>query len=277
MPNRSDILKLRILLCFLKTGRNGCNVTGISKTLIEEKYTISRMLIAMEKEGLIDRSDMRNPVLTEKGKEEAWRFSERIDITLSYLMYEGVDIENARKDAFHWALYSTDKTMEVIFAVEERHRVKNELSAKKCFNGETLCRKLKNASYQFPFMLYRNEAKNGKNISMANEGFEHPCVLYVEEGVGNIRLRAVGVNEKSGLTGRSMFGRVQSLQYFDNGIYCNAEKNGDVLSFPAKVLSFVNVGSGPGQVLHGSVRLKMECSVGTVHMPDSEAVFTMII
>ena len=48
MTESPDILKLRVLLCFLKSAPEHCTVTGISRTLNEEKYTISRSLRAGE-------------------------------------------------------------------------------------------------------------------------------------------------------------------------------------------------------------------------------------
>lgn len=90
MPDTSEILKLRVLLCFLQSAPENCTVTGISRTLNEEKYKISRMIISLEKDGLIDRNDIRNPVLTPRGYEEAKRYSDRIDFTLSHLLYEGI-------------------------------------------------------------------------------------------------------------------------------------------------------------------------------------------
>lgn len=180
MPQTTDILKLRILLCFLQAGDNGCTVTGLSKTLCEEKYTISRILTTLEKELLIDKSDTRHPKLTEKGVMEAERYSERISTTISHLIYEGVDIENARRDAFYWTLYCSDKTMDIVRATAEQYKVKYQLCDRKSFDGDTLCKMLKDGSYSFPFMVYRENIKNGNNLSMGNNGFEQPCVLNVK-------------------------------------------------------------------------------------------------
>ena len=92
MSDIPDILRLRVLLAFLKEDRETCTVTGISRTLGEEKYKISRIVIGLEKDGLIDRSDQRHPVLTKVGKKTAEQCAERIRISLSHLLYEGVDL-----------------------------------------------------------------------------------------------------------------------------------------------------------------------------------------
>lgn len=277
MPDSQDILRLRVLLCFLNADADDCTVTGIARTLGKEKYTISRIFTVLEKEELINREDPRNPVLTEKGRMEALRYSERIEVTLNHLLYEGVDVENARRDAFYWALYCSDKTMDVVKATEERYRVKYELREKKQFNGSVLCKMLGDGSYLFPFIIYREHVKNGNNISMANNGFEHPCTLHVENGVGTVQLRAVNMSANSATNGKLMRGKVQGLKYMDNGRFVSTETSGDILSFPAEALNFVNIGTGVGQVLHGSVCLRMQCSVSVVHMPEATAIFTMMV
>ena len=277
MEDHSKIFRLRVLLCFLRFAPSDCTVTAISRTLGEEKYSVSRAITALEKQGYIDRTDARNPVLTERGCMVARYYSERLEITLNHLLYEGVDMESAKKDAFVWALYCTDSTMEVVRATEERYRVKYELRDQKQLGGALLCKKLKDGCYTFPFLIFREHIKNGSNLSMANEGFEHPCSLYVKKGVGTVQLRAVPISAKSGLSGKLMSGCVKTIRYFDAGRFIRAEQNGQIFSFPADVLHFVNVGSNAGQILHGSVCLQMECSVGPIHMPESAAIFSMLI
>ena len=122
MEENSKILRLRVLLCFLKSNAEDCTVTGISRTLGEEKYSVSRAVSSLEKDGYINRDDVRNPIITEKGYIAAQKYSERLEITLNHLLYEGVDIESAKRDAFYWALYCSDSTMEAVRATEERYR-----------------------------------------------------------------------------------------------------------------------------------------------------------
>lgn len=277
MDDNVKILRLRVLLCFLRLKPSDCTVTAIARTLGEEKYSVSRAVASLEKDGYITREDVRSPQLTEKGTIVAKRYSERLEITLNHLLYEGVDMESAQQDAFVWALYCTDSTMDAVRSTEERYRVKYELREQKQFSGAALCKRLKDGCYNFPFLIFREHIKNGSNISMANEGFEHPCNLYVKKGVGTVQLRAVSLSAKSQLSGALMSGRVKTIRYFDSGRFVSAEQNGQIFSFPADVLQFINVGSNAGQILHGSVCLQMECSVGPIHMPESVAIFSMLI
>ena len=277
MDDNAKIFRLRVLLCFLRFAPSDCTVTAIARTLGEEKYSVSRAFASLEKDGCLTREDVRNPLLTEKGYAKARRYSERLEIAMNHLLYEGVDMESAKRDAFVWALYCTDSTMDAVRSTEERYRVKYELRNQKQFSGAALCRRLKDGCYAFPFLIFREHIKSGSNISMANEGFEHPCNLYVKNGVGMVQLRAVPLSAKSQLSGKLMSGKVKNIRYFDSGRFVSAELNGQIFSFPADVLQFINVGSDAGQILHGSVCLQMECSVGLLHMPESTAIFSMLI
>lgn len=274
MEEDVEFLKIRVLLCFLKSDSANCTVTGISKTLNKEKYVISRAMAALEKEGLLSREDPRKPVLTKAGQERAERYNERMEVSVNHLLYEGVNIDSAKRDALVWSRYCTDETMDVVRSLENRYRVKYALRGQKQFGGSAVCRLLQDGSYQIPFVLYREQVHDGHNISMANDGFEHPCTLRVEKGVGTVHLRAIGVSRQTA-SGDLAVSKVSALKYFKDGWYISAESSGDVFSFPADALRFLNFGTGTGQILHGSVGLQMECFMDRNR--SVQAIFTMMI
>lgn len=277
MLDIQNILKFRILTCLLMSSPTLCTVTGISRTLKEEKYVISRAMIKMEQEGLVDRSDVRAPMLTELGKKKAEAYQERLIIAQNYLLYEGEEVENARRDATVLAMYGSDELMTIIRGTIEPKRVKHELRQTASFSGTVFCKKLKDGIYNFPFLIYREHVNNNSNISMANRGFERPCSLIVDNGVGTIQLVAKSMSEYSQLNGERLYGHINRMEYFDSGQFIGAEFHGNVISFTASALNFENLGDGAGQILHGSVCLKMQCTCGTVHMPESKAIFTILI
>lgn len=277
MKDDYEILKLRVLLCFLKNDDDTCTVGGIAKTLDVTKQRVSRVLMDLEKEGWMDRSNSRHPFLTEEGQRVAKAYSDRIVVSLDHLLFEGVSLEKAQQDAYHWALYNTDETMQVIKSAEARYRVKYELRDKKEFTGSVLCKKLRDGVYPFNFVLYREHIKDGSNLSMANAGFEHPGHLVVKGGVGKVQLHAINIHANSPVTKKELTGKVDQLRYFDHGSFTAAEISGDVITFPADALTFVNIGKDINQVLHGSVCLRIRCSVNPIHMPESVSIFNMIL
>ena len=274
MAASADILRMRVLLCFWNGTKT---VMAISRELDEEHYTVTRAIKGLEEEGLVLRSGARQLELSAEGQQLAKRYVERMSITVNHLLYEGVDMASARHDAYYWALYNSDETMAVIRAGEELCRVKYELQECGSFTGSTLSKMLGNGVYRFPFLVYRETAKRGDIISMANNGFEHPCVLSVRDGVGVLQLKAVDMSARSGKTGFSMKGHVTKLSYYKDGRYVAAEFNRQLLCIPADALNFRTVGEGIGQILHGQVCLRMQCSVGAIHMPESTAIFTLLV
>lgn len=76
-------------------------------------------MIALEKEGLLDRSNPRMPHLTDLGEKRAKYYAERMEITLNHLLYEGVDIENAKSDAFQWALLAQMSPQTLLYLLRQ--------------------------------------------------------------------------------------------------------------------------------------------------------------
>ena len=272
-----DVLKMRVLLCFLNEEPKTCTVTGLSAMFGEGKQKMHRLLASLEKDGLLDRSNPRRPCLTALGTQKALYYENRTNIVLNHLLYEGLDIDNAEHDAAVWALFSSEEGMKILQSSEQRYRAKYELRKQEHFDGAELCRHLRDGEYRFPFLFYREQVTNGSNLSMANGAFAQPCLLRVENGAGTIFLQPLDLSGRSQMTGQNLHGRVRSLKYLWEGTYLPAETDGKALSFPAAALSFLNIGSGMGQILHGSVCLKMQASVGTNHMPESTAIFTMMV
>lgn len=137
MSESLDVLKLRVLLCFLNEEQKTCTVTGLSGVLGEGKQKVSRMLMALEREGLLDRSDPRRPCLTEAGRARAGYYEERTNVVLNHLLYEGLDIDSALHDAYAWALMSSDEGMALIRSSEQRYRAKYELRRRTSLAGRS--------------------------------------------------------------------------------------------------------------------------------------------
>lgn len=276
MLGSADMIKLRTLLCFVNEEKE-CSVTNIARTLGVEKYLISRALVSLEKEGLVNRSNPRMPMLTKEGQEKAEFYASRVKVTTNHLIYEGVNIKDAREDALIWALYGSEEALKVFYSSADIYQIKYDMRNQKSFSGEVLCKKMEDGIYEVPFLFYREHIRDNNNLSMANMGFHQPCILHVQNGKGTIQLHIREVLKKSMQSGNIQSGHVKNFKYYHDGYATNAEINGNILSFSAAALNFINIGTGVGQILHGSVCVEMECTVGNVHMPRSKAIFTIMI
>ncbi len=274
----NDELRFKILMCFLNFSEENRKIGKMAQALNIEKYEMSRHVALLEKEGLIDKSDTRNPILTEKGKKLAETYSKRMQLAQNHLMYEGVPEDEARHDALMLTLHCGDRTFENIQLIEETLRMKDVFAKRKNFSGAEFCEKIKDGRYTFPFIIYREKVKNGSNISMANKGFAHPCEVVIGEGGGIVMIKAVDMKENSQFSGLQMKGRVKHLKYYDGKRFTEAAVSGDFIHIPLKYFNFVNIGSDTmTRILHGSICLKMCCTVGEIHMPESTAIFTLFI
>lgn len=115
----TDILKLRVLLSFLNEDPKTCTVTGLAGVLGEGKQKVSRIFMALEREGLLDRSDPRRPCLTEAGRARAACYEARTNVVLNHLLYEGLDIDSAMHDAYAWALIRSEHAFRLYTPAEE--------------------------------------------------------------------------------------------------------------------------------------------------------------
>lgn len=272
-----DVLKLRVLLAFLNEAPKVCTVTGLAGLLGEGKQRISRILITLEKEGLITRADVRAPRLTTEGRAVAHFFDDRYSTALNHLLYEGVDLDSAEHDALISALYVSDEGMRVIHEAEQCYQAKYHLRKQREFTGSELCSSLVDGAYRLAFLFYRDNLSQGKTISMANRGFEHPCTLKVEGDEGMIHLRPLVIEGRSQATGMLMSGSIRSLSYLWEGEFKSADEQDGAFVIPIQALHFLNIGSGIGQILHGSAIMRMDCSVGTAHMPEATVGFSLFL
>ena len=100
----TDILKLRVLLSFLNEDPKTCTVTGLAGVLGEGKQKVSRIFMALEREGLLDRSDPRRPCLTEAGRARAACYEARTNVV---------------HDAYAWALIRSEHAFRLYTPAEE--------------------------------------------------------------------------------------------------------------------------------------------------------------
>ena len=167
--------------------------------------------------------------------------------------------------------------MEVLEAANEHYRIKYELREEKSFSGNILCKLMRDGDYPISFIFYKIDGKARGELSMANNGFENPCILQVRDGKGTIRLKTKRISAESGSDGHTMAGKIDQVKYYDHHRYVEAKQQGDLISFPANAIRFMNGGTGMTQFLCGTINLKMHGSVGRIHMPESETLFSITI
>lgn len=275
MSDKLDSLKIRILVSFITLSKESCTVTGLAKLLGTEKYSVSRAISALEKEGLMTRGGNRTMGLTGKGNDEARRYAGLLEAAQSCLLDEGLPPSDARQDAMAVVQSCSDSLLSRIQELGERRRVRQELGMRKAMTGAAFCRKLRDGSYMLPFAVYSGKTQGGELFSAMDSGFEHPCELHVTGGIGYMYLKSIPIHIKLPGRDRRMPGKIMSVHYFDGEVYNEAGKSGDFFYFPAGEMRMVSVGGGKEQLLHGSIYLKISCSVAGVQMPEEQVVMAV--
>lgn len=270
--------QIQLLLYYLSTEPSKRTVTDSARNLRVGKWVITRAMDSLEKLNIVERLGNRKTVLTVSGEKIAKTYQKQMKVLEQYMLYQDIPPAQIKENALRaLAAGFSEDFINRLTEQEGRMALKEVFAGRKNITGNELCEYLKDGSYFFPFIIYREHIKNHNNISMANEGFEHPCELIVKNREGLVYLTVRTISAQSASSGKTMEGRIKKIQYLYKGKFFDGGIDGRYVYFPATALEFISMGKGRDTLLHGSVCLKMQCSVGDMHMPESTAVFTMFI
>lgn len=272
-----DLLKIKILNCFIRLPKEQCTVTCLTKVLQEEKYKISRVMSSMEKDGLLDRSNTRKPMLTSLGIKTGQRIVERIDVITNHLIFEGVDESDALEDSLLIAMHCSDNTWEAFHATEEKYRLKKTIQETAHVTGKQVGKVLRSGVYKLPYIIYKMQTQDGNNISVANNGFEYPCKMVIREGKGEVVLRSKSMSRYSPTSQDIKSGSVLAVSYWFEDRYITIQLRGGIGTIPLEAFEFFKRGEGSEYVLYGSVKLKILFSIGDSQKQEREAILSFTI
>ena len=254
-----------------------CTVGKMAERLGSFKQKVSKLLIQLEREGLVDRKNNRHPVLTETGLKLASNYAIKMKMTMENLLAEGVSLECAEKDAYNIVLLASDSTMDAIKRKYIAHKIRQEVIGENNFDGNSICKLLSDGMYPLDFVIYRQHPEHNKLLSMANSGFEHPGYLFIDKGIGKIKLKIKDLHARAPYKEGMVKGQAAEVHYLVNEHYVKAELLGSFISFPMEAINFKNIGENKSTRIHGSLFIKIKSTVNTTYMPESEAIFTVII
>lgn len=239
-----NILKVKTLICF-QNQKEQWNVTNLAVTLGEEKYAVSRVLTVLEKEGLIDKSNRRKPILTKKGKMAAEAYSQKVELVIGHLLSTGVSQGVAREDAVTIASYCKEETLEALKKEEIAKRVKYGFREGMEFDGERLSRRYPDGNYPIPFTIFQKNLHREHEVSVWNERFENPCILNIQNKNGKLYLRMLEEY------------REYEFAYWDGQAWCEMERQGKLLAFRADKIRFQGIAGEKGRMLSGRIWIQI--------------------
>lgn len=241
-----ELLKVKVLLCFLTMRETDLTVTNLAVVLGEEKYAISRLFTSMEKEGLLDRTNKRKPVLTESGMRTANIYRHKVEGVLGHLLCASVSQEEAKADAIAMAVYCSDATFSKLRQQGIARRVKLSFHEGLHFDGARLCRSYQEGTEPLTFLIYQALGNEQEQLSKWNDRFENPGKLCIQNKQGQVSLHVLAGSQG------------YEFEYWDGENWRSMLRQGTVISFPAEYLKFTSIAKDEGRMLYGRIPLRVK-------------------
>ena len=266
-----DICQRGILLLFKGGMLPKITSANIGRYLNIPKSTLSRIMQRMEGDGLLDRSDIYHPALTKKGSEIAEELQMCYEGTLHFLEVIGDESEETKKAAFSLTQVMTDRMMDKIQKYCFRRYFHEKAADNVILKGSQIAKYLPQGIYRVPYLFVRPKVKYRRFVSMANDAFGG-MRLIIDGKNSRVILLTQETEQKSALTGLKMKGRPFNLRYKYNDKYypCMLDRSRAVIPLSAFRVKNRRPDTEEGCYL-ASVIMRMECTVGRIHMPPSEA------
>lgn len=273
-----DKKSMKIILALADENTDKRN-NKLSESLDIVKSEVSKKVALLSNDGVIVKNGSSELRLTEKGKKLAQSFSDRLRQVTAHLVYEGMDYDNARLNAFEIVMYCNDSYFEK-FDVQagEIVRLKELFSNREEISGEEVERNIKPGSYELPFAMYKSVVDDHNIMSMARAGFNDVCVVNINDEGGNVLLKVKKVEKKSAVKDRYMQASLSALEYYDGEKWISAFDKGIFVSIPLKAFSFLNIeGSNViNGILQGSVEIRVKVDGAVDHHGEPKTCFFTI-
>lgn len=266
-------VRVKILLSILKMKEKELSAANIAKTLHISKSTVSRAADSFANEKILYEKELK---FTPYGEKQVKRIDHEKEILQNWFISEGgMSFQEAEDQAIHLLLCTAEQTRELL--IEKLASATNRCALCDVDGFCEMCIDylLADGEYSIAYTIYKDNSKEHLQVSMANEGFCHPGILRVKDGVGYVYLKSKRLVRPLPTGKGMMSGQVDEVAYLMNHQFKAAVRNNNIWSFPTSCMKFTyNKGEG---VLLGSAPLKMKCSSGSMYMPESVAIFTLAL
>jgi len=263
--------KINYLLFLYEHQETNYTITKMAQHIGVSKSTLSRVLNTFYQDGLV--LEKGKGKLSCLGCKQARQYKKEIQKITNWLMNTA---DFKQEEAYQEAL-----TLILSLSHQGKLKLVNHTNIARLFelienikyiNGDMLSANLDDGQYPFAFTVYKED---GIGISMANDGFVHPALLNVCLGRGELLLTVKEVEHESLMGKMVLKGKLSSLKYQIDGQYQEAELLHDNYIIPISQLHFYY--SKDERILQTAFKIRVQANVGLIHMPESEAIITIII
>lgn len=263
--------KINYLLFLYDHLQDHYTITKMAQHIGVSKSTFSRVLNTFYQDGLI--SEKGKGTLSCKGCTLARQYKQEVQKLTNWLMYSvGFSQDAARQEAISLILSMSDEGRAKLVNHTNIIRLFQLIENIKYINGDMLSANLDDGLYPFAFTVYKEDKVS---ISMANDGFVHPAYLKVCLGSGKLILKAKEIEHESLMGKMVLKGKLSSLKYQVDNVYEQAEFLHDNYIIPISKLNFYY--SKEEKILQTTIKIQVQANVGLIHMPESEAIMSIMI
>lgn len=265
-------IRLRMLFIILHNKEQKITAASIAAALNVAKSTVTRAMSYFIDAGYIEGKDI---VLSRQGKVLASTYwNEKEQLRRWFIEEAEMERHEADNEAIDLILNCNEKARKLL--------VNATKSTNKCLTCEMtgFCDKcidylLDDGEYKISFTIYKEGKNNSMETSVANEGFFHPGVLLIQNGMGIFILESKSILKRSPGTNSMIVGKISKLSFDKEGHFENAIREGNRFKIPMSFLKFTyNQGE---KIITGHTRIRFESSIGEKHMPEDSGIFSVAI
>lgn len=263
--------KINYLMFLYEHQENNYTVTKMAQHIGISKSTLSRVLNSFYQEGLtLEKGKAKLSCL---GCKQARQYKKEIQKLTNWLIHTAdFNQDDAYQEALSLILSLSDQGKLKLVNHTNIAHLFELIENIKYISGDMLSANLDDGQYSFAFTVYKED---GIQISMANDGFVHPGILNVNLGHGELLLTPKEVERESIMGKMTLKGKLSSLKYQIDNDYLESEYIQDRYIIPISQLHFYY--SKEERILQASLKIRVQANVGLLHMPESDAIMTLII
>lgn len=278
--------QMKYLLALLNQPKGKENQSNVAKIYGVNKSTVSRTIAEAVNHGILVDASIPYK-LTGYGKHFVKEFEYRLNRISDWLRSQGVEPEKAREDSFRIMENCSEETINLLKKKGELAKIYcniERIEKNTSFSGKEISKYIEKGEYHVSFVFFRSvrpgkETGSGKaqgnDISMANQAFYHPAVLYISKAESYLCLRIRNVIQKSQVNHKEVEGRLKTMKYYSKEKEKIVILNDEKVYIPVEEMQFFYIPEE--HILKGYMNVTMSCTLDDLSMPASEAKLVVYI
>lgn len=271
---RITAINMKYLLQLLYGEEKKNSLSKVAKSNSVSPSTVMRSLSVFLEQGILDE----NYKPTNNGQRWIANYRKQKSLIESWLIHNHITVKSAEENALSILENCSEDVLDLLKKKGEIYQVFDQLADKKAdhltIENTDLYDYFPENDYPVSFIFYKDWEQYPINISMANEGFRHPGILSIKKGESLLKLERKWVKQES-MAGGIVPGIVTALSYESDDQRQSIEIIENIAKIPVSAFRFIY--DKNSSFFIGELKLRMTCSAGDFHMPESTAILNIYL